>query len=153
MLCVPPDVVGSIFVETNVALGNLATSKKSGVCKCFVRSGSSVSIEFASMSMLTRLSSGLLFVRSIVPLNRLNEPLWLRVTFAATKSTFELSGEIVSVSAPAGLLEFVSGAAFETDALGLFAAGFAQANESRATLRIRRYVIRIYFVLDRLEIR
>jgi hypothetical protein len=56
----------------------------------------------------------------------LNEPLWLRVTFAATKSTFELSGEIASVSAPAGLLELVSGAAFETDAFGLFAAGSAQ---------------------------
>jgi hypothetical protein len=44
------------------------------------------------------------------------------VTLAATKSTFELSGEIVRVSAPVfGAPD--SGAALPTEAFGLLAAG------------------------------
>ena len=43
----------------------------------------------------------------------------------ATKSTFEFSDVIGSVSPPAGLAVFDSGAAFPTDAFGLLAAGLA----------------------------
>ena len=78
------------------------------------------------MSIVTRLCSTALFTRSTVPLNCLNDPLWLRVTFAATNSTFELSGVMRSISAPAGFAALVSGAAFVTPAFGLLAAGFAQ---------------------------
>ena len=52
------------------------------------------------MSIETRLLSTLFLTKSIAPPNCLKEPLWLRVTFAATNSTFEFSGDITSVSAP-----------------------------------------------------
>src|SRR5438874_10061126 len=131
----PPVALGSIFVDTKVAFGYLATSKKSGVFRCPVSSSSSVTTEPVSMSIVTRLWSALLPNRSIVPLNCLKDPLWLLVTFAATNSTFEFSGDITSVSAPAGFAGFVSGAAFVTEAFGLFAAGFAHA-KLRTAIRI-----------------
>src|SRR5436309_9497476 len=118
-------MVGSIVVETKVAFGYLATSKKSGVFKCLVRPSSSVTTDAVSIVIETTLCAGSLFSKSIVPPNCLNEPLWLLVTLAATNSTFEFSGLIVNFSPPAGLAVFDSGAAFPTDAFGLLAAGLA----------------------------
>ena len=48
-----------IAVETKVASGYFATSKKSAVFKCFVRSGVSVVSESVLIVILTRLCSTL----------------------------------------------------------------------------------------------
>src|SRR5262245_60598096 len=105
-----------------VAFGYLATSKKSAVFRCPVSCSSSVITDPVSILTETTLCSALLFMRSIVPLNCLNDPLLVRVTFDATKSTFEFSGEMVKVSPPV-LGAPDSAPALLTDALGLLAAG------------------------------
>jgi hypothetical protein len=77
----------------------------------------------------------------------LNEPLWLRVTFAATNSTFEFSVVIGSVSAFAGFAAALSGAALPTVAFVLFAADQRTAKVKSATARIDKSKSLILFLV------
>src|SRR5260221_3166817 len=128
---------GSMAVETNVAVGNWETAKKSPPFKCPVSRGSSAKSELASITTLLPAPARRSLTTLNSPAKLRNPPLWLRVTLEPMNPIAEVFGPNTkyraSVSGAAAAL--VSGAAeVSTLAAGTSLAGLEQPanNVSRA---------------------
>src|SRR5688572_29853345 len=153
----PFAVSATIFVDAKDAFGNFATSKKSALCRCFVRPSASVKTDAVSISTLTLLSSALPLTRSIDPANLLNPPSCFPVTFEPVNKILEFSGVRARLSPLAGALgadTFDDGVdAFEVTARALFAAGSSQPARKTETDRMTKPIIFIYGFLKDISAR